>query len=109
MAVNRGWSKVDLLEMALNVHTYCILYVLARNECTYCTLYVLPLQNSTLLCVASYPSYLCCVRGMGLILAIVSAWHLVLGFILNVPTAMYHSSFFCQMYLLLVALDKSIC
>ena len=44
-------------------------------------LYVLALKNSTWHCVASYPSYLCCIREW-VNLVMISAWHLVLWAIL---------------------------
>ena len=37
----------------------------ALNVLTYYMLYVLALKNSSWLCVASYPSCLCCIQGMG--------------------------------------------
>jgi hypothetical protein len=39
--------------------------VLALNVCTYCMLYVLGLKNSTQHGVASYPGKLSCTQGMG--------------------------------------------
>ena len=48
-------------------------YVLALDVRTHCVWYL----DIVLSCVASYPSYLCCIRGT-VNPAIVSAWHLVL-------------------------------
>ena len=51
-----SWHFMDALSVCL--------YVPALNGHTYCMVYVLKLVHNVH-CVASYPSYLCCLQGMG--------------------------------------------
>ena len=53
-------SYCMLYVLALTVHLHCMLYDLGLNVCTYCML-----SWHLKIALASYPSYLCCTRGMG--------------------------------------------